>query len=216
MSDWRKQVEAFTSEMDTKYDGNLKGSTKRMYFMQTPEGELFRKQRSETTRKRNEETYGRGTYIIRSPGNDLLDFYDEEMLKLDPTSKAFSKIPPSVVYHYRFEHDYPAELFDKSKNYGRNAYLRDQLSEYHQTTDPKDNTYWGQVYSTRFRWLVDTPHKEYKVKYRKDVEKFFKEELGQGAGFSGLKVNDTENASFVKTFWRGNAAGWSIVWVDES
>jgi len=179
--------------------------------------ELHRKNwhRSDIMKEKNKERYGYGEYIIRSPGNDLLDFYDKEMLKLDPTSKAFSKIPPSVVYHYRFEHDYPKELFDKSKNYGRLSYLRDQLSSYYQT---HDQTYWGQVYKTRFRWLLDAPHQEYKFKYRKEVEQFFKERFKQksfNSNSSNLQKSKDESKILSHCFWRGKAAGWSITWKNQ-
>ena len=168
---------------------------------------------SDITRERNKKQYGYGEYIVRSPGNDLLDFYDKEMLKLDPTSKAFSLIPPSIVYHYRFKHKYPIELFDKSKNYGRFAYLRDQLKDYYQTSD---TTYWSQIYKTRFRWLLDTPHKEFKFKYRNEVEEFFKERFKQKAfRLVNLTKSKDETKILSHCFWRGVAAGWSITWKNQ-
>jgi hypothetical protein len=166
----------------------------------------------EKTHKVNLKNYGQGEYILRSPGNDLLDFYDKKMLLLDPTSKAFSKIPPSVVYHYRFKHHYPKELFDKSKNYGRNAYLRDILKKYHDTKDP---TYWSQVYKTRFKWLIDKPHKEWKFKFKSDLNKFALELLGQKIGHklsTQSYSNNLKNKNSETMFWRGNIAGWSIIY----
>lgn len=203
--------------------------TKNMLKNKNPIQQLIEQQRakspikdmnikSQSTTINNLETYGSGTYIIRSPGNDLLDFYDKEMQMLDPRGKAFSKIPPSVVYHYRFDHEYPPELFDKSKNYGRNAYLRDQLKEMHQTKDPKDKTYWGQVYTTRFRWLVDKPHQTYEFKYLREVEDFLKNKFNQTVNFkisaNRAKWNSKREASFTHMNWRGALAGWSITWHD--
>ena len=69
--------------------------------------------RDDLIRLQVRETYYLGTYELRSPGNDLLEFYDSMMLRQDPTSKAFSYIPPSVVFHFRHKHDYPKELFEK-------------------------------------------------------------------------------------------------------
>ena len=163
----------------------------------------------------NMANYGNGTYTLRSPGNDLLDFYDEQQKSLDPTSKAYSMIPPSVVFHYRFEHDYPAELFNKSLNYGRYAYLRDQLSDYHVTKDPKDKTYWAQVYTTRFRWLINQPHKEYQFKLKADLDKFAIEHIGQkisGRLSTQKSTNQLLNEQHVTTIWRGKLAGWSVIW----
>jgi len=166
------------------------------------------------SRAHNLLNYGKGTYILRSPGNDLLDFYDTQMLNLDSTSKAFSKIPPSVVYHYRFEHEYPAELFDKSKNYGRYAYLRDQLSNYFVSAD---NTYWSQVYYTRMKWLVDKPHKEYKFKLKSEVDDFALKQFGQKIShkLATQKASKQLKIPVHQTmFWRGKVAGWSIIYVE--
>lgn len=163
----------------------------------------------------NLELYGQGTYTLRSPGNDLLDFYDEQMQLLDPTGKAYSKIPPSVVYHYRFEHNYPAELFDKSKNYGRNAYLRDQLSDYHVTKDPRDSTYWAQVYKTRMKWLIDKPHKEWTFRLQTDLDKLAKELFGQRISHILSTQTATGNLNtekHVSMVWRGKSAGYSLIW----
>jgi len=168
----------------------------------------------EQTRKRNAKMYGGVEWIVRSPGNDLLDFYDKQNIILGVDNRAYSAIPPSVVYHYRFEHQYPAELFDKSKNYGRLAYLRDCLKEYHQTKDPKDKTYWAQVYRKRYDWLVDEPHTEYKFTYRKEVLDFLLKETGQ---VSNVRASIHENTGIRKhntvehMFWRGKAKGWSII-----
>jgi hypothetical protein len=62
---------------------------------------------------RNKIIYGGVKWVLRSPGNDLLEFYDRQNILLGKDNRACSAIPPSIVYHYRFEHQYPKELFDK-------------------------------------------------------------------------------------------------------
>lgn len=164
------------------------------------------------TRERNAVMYGGVEWIVKSPGNDLLDFYDKQNELLGEDNRAYSSIPPSVVFHYRFEHQYPSELFDKSKNYGRFAYLRDKLSNYYKTND---GTYWAQVYKDRYNWLVDEPHKEYKFTYRSEVLAFLLKVTGQ----NGIRIIPSihkntgvrKNNSTEHMFWRGKAKGWSII-----
>jgi hypothetical protein len=172
--------------------------------------------RSETvkqaTRDRNKKIYGHIKWIVRSPGNDLLEFYDRQNNLLGEDNRAHSAIPPSIVYHYRFEHQYPAELFDKSKNYGRGSYMRDRLKSYHQTSDP---TYWRQVYESRYNWLVDRPHKEFVFDTKAKAMKFLKETTGQKSIRDTISVHTItgkitkENLEHM--YWRGNARGWSII-----
>ena len=167
------------------------------------------------TKEKNKEIYGHIKWVVRSPGNDLLDFYDLQNELLGKDNRAFSAIPPSVVYHYRFEHQYPKELFDKSKNYGRLAYLRDKLNHYHQTTDPKDKTYWGQVYSKRYDWLVNRPHTSYEFDTKADALTFLKEKTGQKSIRDTISVHTVTNRLIEENiehlYLRGEARGWSII-----
>lgn len=166
----------------------------------------------ELNRHRNKDIYGTVKWIVRSPGNDLLDFYDKQNELLGNSNRAYSAIPPSIVFHYRFEHQFPAELFDKSKNYGRGAYMRDRLKSYHKTSDP---TYWGQVYKSRYDWLVDAPHKEFVFDSKADMMEFLKETTGQKSVRDTISVHTVTNRinkeNLEHMFWRGNAKGWSIV-----
>lgn len=190
-----QQLNDHLAGMDRNYDGNLKGSTKRLLYFQTAQGEQQRKKISETTSKSNQMRY-ETVWIVRSPGNDLLDFYDEQMLSLDPNSKAYSKIPPSKVFELRFRTEYPQ--FQRGANRpGKWSYIGDLCKEYYVT---KDHTYWSQVYKTRFRWLTDVPHQEWHFKYLRDANQFLKQHLG----VHSFKSNNT-------MFWRGDLAGWSIV-----
>jgi hypothetical protein len=186
-----------------KETGNIQGGLTRKAQYQTDKGIKRKQAASQRRRNLNEEKYGTGTYVVRSPGNDLLDFYDQEMKKLDPTSNAASPIPPSVVYHYRFEHEYP-EFKRGANRPGRNSYLREKLKDYYYTDD---NSYYATVYTIRYKWLVDTASVVKTFKFNKDAENYMKQQLGQNSFvFTGV----TENNS--KMFWRGKAQGWSITW----
>jgi hypothetical protein len=166
----------------------------------------------ELNRHRNKDIYGTVKWIVRSPGNDLLYFYDKQNELLGKDNRAYSSIPPSVVYHYRFEHQYPPELFDKSKNYGVNSYLRDRLSHYHNTSDA---TYWGQVRNKRYDWLVNAPHEEFIFNTKAEALSFLKEKTGQQTIRDTLAVHSVTNKlkkeNLEHLFWRGNAKGWSII-----
>lgn len=170
-------------------------------------------ERKSTASKRrqnlNLELYGKYDWIVCSPGNDLLDFYDEFNKSLGKDNRAYSAIPPSIVYHYRFEHEYPPELDDKSLNYGKGSYIRDRLKKYHNTNDP---TYWGQVRKTRYSWLVNKPHKKFIFNYRKDVVEFFKKTFNQTSFNIDISVNNLQKHTKHKhLFLRGVAKGWSIL-----
>jgi hypothetical protein len=160
------------------------------------------------------EAYYLGTYELRSPGNDLLEFYDSMMLRQEPTSKAFSYIPPSVVYHFRYEHNYPKEVFEKKYNFGINRYLKESMKEYYDTTD---GTYWGQIYKKRFSWLVDKPSERFVFESSKDLSEYTKKHFGQAVGPKTINVgglissNEDVGGTFEHMFWRGKLAGWSIV-----
>lgn len=168
---------------------------------------------SNTRRENNKKLYGGYKWIVCSPGNDMLAYYDEQNELLGKDNRAHSTIPPSVVYHYRFKHEYPAELFDKSKNYGRYAYLRDRLKHYKVDFDP---TYWGQVYKTRYDWLIDKPHEEWVFDGRNEMENFLIQNFPSQHAFNirlGVHHQVTKNAGQTKTsdmMWRGLLRGWSF------
>lgn len=190
----------------------IKHRTSLLTYWGSSQGNLQKKQHSINSKKSNSVIYGNQTYILRSPGNDLLDFYDKKNLELGSNNRQQSKVPPSVVFEYRFRHEYPKELFDKSKNYGMFAYLRDQLKHYHNTNDP---TYWSQIYKNRYDWLVDKPHIEYRFKHKSELMDFLKIQTGQIAISNKLAHNTNtgiiKKESLETMFWRGKLKGWSIV-----
>jgi hypothetical protein len=163
-----------------------------------------KKQVSKRTSDRNKLHFKGYNLILRSPGNDLLDYYDEKNSLLGRENRAYSSIPPSVVYYYRFEHKYPKELDDPSKNYGKLAYLRDRLRHLHNTTD---TTYWAQVYKTRYSWMIDKPHQKWIFDSRQKIEKFVKELTGHSSTNLNISLDGNHSDHM---YWRGKLKGYSV------
>jgi hypothetical protein len=174
------------------------------------------KQEREKSKINSREHYNLGHYVLRSPGNDLLDFYDSMMLRLDKTSKAWSYIPPSVVHYFRHKHEYPKYVFDKSKNFGVYRYLRETLKNYY---DTDDHTYWAQIHKLRYNWITDNPHTEYVFENAIDLDNYLKTTFGQKGVLKTINVKtlitnaNTTNLVFEGMWWRGNLAGWSVVFI---
>ena len=84
------------------------------------------------------------TYILRSPGNDLLDYYDEMNSKRGTGD--ISKIPPSVVFHCRFNIDNEQERLDYMWQYCQ----QNNVKIKHKCDCKR--------YLNTFKWLVDKPH----------------------------------------------------------
>jgi hypothetical protein len=166
---------------------------------------------SEIIRKTNKKLYGGYKWIVCSPGNDMLAYYDRMNEELGVDNRAHSAIPPSVVYHYRFEHEYPA--FKRGANRpGRNTYLHKHLKHFY---DTDDGSYYGQVYATRYDWLVDKPHEEWAFDTRDEMLKFLKEKFPNRTFNIQLGVHHhiTKNSGSTKITdmkWRGDMRGWSF------
>jgi hypothetical protein len=201
----------FNTNWNKVFGNKIAGQTRKKLL----KNDVQRKKQMSIVRKTmNDKNYSNKlVYILRSPGNDLLDFYDQQNNLLGKENRAHSVIPPSVVYHYRFEHEYPLELFDKSKNYGRFSYLRDQLKKYYVTYD---NTYWGQVYRSRYEWLINSPSEQHTFFSKKDLDDFCFEKFNQ-KNISGKLVNFSQtdhtlvNDQSEHMFWRGLLKGWSVI-----
>ena len=179
--------------------------------------QTFRKQSqryidtANNSRANNIERYYYGDYILRSPGNDLLDFYDSMMLRLDVNSKCRCPIPPSVVFDMRFRLKFPDYVEPNKYNYGKWAFLADRYRNFYDTTD---NTWYAQKYNQTFKWLKDEPHKEWRFKCYNDLKDFAKNKLGITI-HHGITLASTQNKSKIFTkeemTWRGAGAGYSVV-----
>jgi hypothetical protein len=188
--------------------GNRKGGeTRKQLWIKSPERRAKLKQR---TREQNRVIYGGYKWIVCSPGNDLLAFYDQQNELLGKDNRAHSIIPPSMVYHYRFEHQYP-EFKRGANRPGRNAYLREKLKHLY---DTDDGSYYGQVYATRYDWLVDKPHEEWAFDNANELCDFLQDKFQQKS--VGIKLGIHTVTGQIKRqrtqhmFWRGKLRGWSV------
>lgn len=205
------------TELRKETGNKIAAQTRKIQWALDPNRKI---QASDTAKKNNKKLYGGYKWIVCSPGNDMLAYYDKMNEELGSDNRAHSVISPSVVYHYRFEHEYPVELFDKSKNYGRFAYIRDCLKHFKVDFDP---TYWAQVYKTRYDWLVDKPHEEWVFNSRDEMLNFLKEKFPTNKATNvklGVHHHITKNTGSTKTSdmkWRGDLRGWSfhIVSIEE-
>jgi|14BtaG_2_1085337.scaffolds.fasta_scaffold11028_3 hypothetical protein len=178
----------------------------------------WNKRRNQYSRKKfsviQREEYNVGTFTLRSPGNDLLDFYDSIMLRQEPTAKSYCAIPPSIIHMVRFHYKYPAWVFDKSNNYGRLSYTRDMLKNYYVTDD---HSYFGAVLTKYMKWLKDEPHQSWTFDTYKDLKAFAKNSLKitlqQSINLGGIRNAKSLDKDIVaeEMTWRGKGAGWSVV-----
>jgi hypothetical protein len=146
-----------------------------------------------STMLRNAAKYGGGKWILRSPGNDLLDYYDQQNTLLGLDNRAYSAVPPSVVFDIRFRQHFVSSVD-----------IRKHCKNYKKTKDP---TYWFQVQQKRYNWLIDKPSEIFEFEYKKDVKNFLQKKFDQKQFyFPNEQVTDWN-----KMFWRGKCAGWSIV-----
>lgn len=211
MNNFNQELDEILNSLELPTDHDLKRQTTSQKLSLRFKGKTRPIYIGQITSKRNRSLYEEYyTYILRSPGNDLLKFYDAYNLALGKDNRAYSAIPPSVVFYYRFIHEYPDFLFDKSKNYGVNAYLRDKLRHLH---DTGDNTYWAQVKNTRHSWLKNEPHQSYEFDYAVDLSKFLQNLSTQKSHNNKFTLVDNIESHL---FLRGDLKGWSIVRIPKS
>lgn len=205
MTDWRKAAESFTTDMDVKYDGYMKQRTKMSLFHSTPEGELARKNAVNNMKQQRIDEYGR-KFIIHSPGNDILDLYDEAWRQWKEEGKktgAWCEIPPSEVFRIRYRTELP-QLRGRPRpgQKGPWTIVKEELEKWHSTDD---KTYWAQIAKRRYAWLVDTPSNEtVECLIAHQFKDFQKNRFGHYTKqATGWKIGD------VKVFTKkGKGAGW--------
>lgn len=143
--------------------------------------------------------YNQHTYILRSPGNDLLDYYDKLNAERPITDRL--KLAPSEIFDARFR-----KKFNTKKDHRK--YIKELLNSKGIKVDPAmhDN------YAFRtLSWLVDEPHKEYRFDSLVDLSKKICNLTGRKFSNDGAIGFD-----FVKRemcwYKRDKAmAGWSVI-----
>lgn len=143
--------------------------------------------------------YNKYTYILRSPGNDLLDYYDK--LNSERPISDRIKLSPSEIFDLRFR-----KSFNNKKEARR--YIKDLLISKGINVNPSmHDTYAFNTLS----WLIDEPHVEYKFNSLVDLSKKICELTNRRFNHHG-----TIGHEFVQRemcwYKRDKAmAGWSVV-----
>jgi hypothetical protein len=127
-------------------------------------------------------------YILRSPGNDLLDYYDEINKLRHKNNKLL--LPPSVIYHYKFIEPNWTTAEVKAK-----------------FPHIKPNTLYP-LLRHRVEWLIDQPHTEYKFENRQQMVEWCQKKFGNGAAIREIADPHKGTAGMA---WKGAMAGWSII-----
>lgn len=116
-----------------------------------------------------EEKYKTRTYIVNTPGNDLLEYYDELFIKAPIRTEWRRNFPPSLVFHCRFNirKPTPETVRDYCDSLGIERKFNDlrvYKSILNQQTSVTDADY--------FNWLVNKPSKQYRFNSLEEVAKF--------------------------------------------
>ena len=88
--------------------------------------------------------YTKQQYVVRSPGNDLLDYYDEQNLLRGSKT---SKLSPSEIFDIRFRWQNKTHKAVKEYCNSKGIFV--------------DNTMYNTYATKTFRWLIDEPHQEW-------------------------------------------------------
>lgn len=119
---------------------------------------------------------------IRSPGNDLLNYYDE-MNELRGHNIKLN-IPPSAIFHIRFR-------LKKDSKTGKNPTARAVYEYAKQWYDngvknDSDWSYYKSLIRLRLPWLVDEPAKRHIVFSQQEMYDFMQAEVGNRATANAL------------------------------
>lgn len=178
---------------------------KRQHYWQSDRGRTQKKIVARTRSAMNHSLYA-SEYEVRSPGNDLLDFYDQQNLLLGPGRR--SAIPPSVIFRVRFRTKLPKTRSGANQTAPNiTSTVREICRPYKET---KDTSYWHQVLKTKMDWLVDTPAQRWRFTYHKDALAHIEQQIGHRPSINPY------NPRLDYAWFRGAAKGWSIVCLDRS
>jgi hypothetical protein len=110
----------------------------------------------------NRYGYNKNIYIIRSPGNDLLDYYDHmNILRGTKTSK----LSPSEIFDIRFRWE------DKSTS---------AIKQYCLSKGINVDGAMYKTYATKtFGWLIDAPHQEWKFDSLPEMSNWMLEKINK-------------------------------------
>ena len=141
----------------------------------------------------NRYGYNKTVYVVRSPGNDLLSYYDEQNLKRGAKT---SKLSPSEIFDIRFR---------KNKD---KTYIKSLLAKKGIKVDPNMiNGYANNIMG----WLIDEPHKEWEFDSFVEMSKWLHNRIKKEFKGGGQLAEACAKKGMI---WadRGNSLnGWSFV-----
>jgi hypothetical protein len=125
---------------------------------------------------------------VRSPGNDLLDFYDEQNLLRGESQRNY--VPPSVIYQIRFSKEYLStkDIYAIAKPY----------------YDTEDMSFYKNLRKNRLAWLVDTPSVRKICYSQEEVNEYVRAQ-------TRAKTVDYTLHKSGGLGWHGKLAGWSFI-----
>lgn len=131
---------------------------------------------------------------VRSPGNDLLDFYDKQNAIRGERQRL--KIPPSIIYNIRFSESYLStkDIYHICKPYYDNGAVTDS-----------DWSYYKNMRKNRLAWLVDTPSIKKICHSEKEINEFVSQSIKQE-----IDCHNVLNGN-VGLGWHGKLGGWSFI-----
>jgi hypothetical protein len=139
--------------------------------------------------------YNKDIYIVRSPGNDLLDFYDSQNL-LRGNGKV-SKLSPSEIFDIRFR------WLDKSDRAIR-AYCNSKGISV-------DGAMFKTYANKTFGWLVDQPHEEWQFDSLVELSEWICTRTNRNYNGGGQIAHGYMNKQIIWMDKGFGLAGWTFI-----
>lgn len=147
--------------------------------------------------KINKERFANIQYVFRTPGSDLLDFYDE-MHEKRQAKKCHVK--PSVIYQIRFKEQY-------TKGH-MNARVREVLSE-HLDLSKESECFVGDMRKKAMLWLTPEKSKQFIFNSRHALIEFLEKEYDSKSSIPVTPFAD--EPVFEHMWWHSKLVGCSLI-----
>lgn len=141
----------------------------------------------------NRYGHNKNIYVVRSPGNDLLDYYDAQNLTRGAKT---SRLSSSEIFDIRFTHNR-----DK-------AYAKDLLKKKGLKVDP--NMIGGYA-NNIMGWLVDEPHQEWEFDSLVEMSQWLFKQAGKEWKKGGQLAEDYMSREMIWMDRGYGLNGWSFV-----
>jgi hypothetical protein len=181
---------------DPEYREAAKVTAKKKYI----ENPDFAKKVTKHITKMNKERFAHQQYVFRTPGSDLLDFYDKMWEQRDAKMKC--RIQPSVVYQLRFLEEYEKGKMQKK--------ILDICSKYIDVTDINE-TFAKDTKKHVYKWLTTEKSKQYTFDTQQEVLDFLLKEYNTK---SYIPVNPNAKKHEKQEeymWWHSKLVGCSII-----